>query len=204
LATKFTYKMRSGGKGMWGRGPALYKQKLKKKKYLKLTIGQIYVLETGQWLLFKMIEQSVNRTGLTWYQKIIKNSTELKKWVSSLSSLEAMAARMSRPSNPTSALLPPPPFTPEAILLLVLLLQYNGGPVMLLQDFGYRCSNISSYLLKKETVSVSIPDSWHLGTDQDVDPDSYLWLTVPDADPYQNLQWLLGCKKTIFSYFLMF
>jgi hypothetical protein len=28
LATKFTYKMRSGGKGMWGRGPALYKQKL--------------------------------------------------------------------------------------------------------------------------------------------------------------------------------
>jgi hypothetical protein len=25
LATKFTYKMRSGGKGMWGRGPALYK-----------------------------------------------------------------------------------------------------------------------------------------------------------------------------------
>jgi hypothetical protein len=23
--TKFTYKMRSGGKGMWGRGPALYK-----------------------------------------------------------------------------------------------------------------------------------------------------------------------------------
>jgi hypothetical protein len=32
LATKFTYKMRSGGKGMWGRGPALYKQKIKKKK----------------------------------------------------------------------------------------------------------------------------------------------------------------------------
>ncbi len=26
LATKFTHKMRSGGKGMWGRGPALYKQ----------------------------------------------------------------------------------------------------------------------------------------------------------------------------------
>jgi hypothetical protein len=26
LATKFTYKMRSGGKGMWGRGPALYKK----------------------------------------------------------------------------------------------------------------------------------------------------------------------------------
>ncbi len=25
LATKFTYKMRSGGKGMWGRGPSLYK-----------------------------------------------------------------------------------------------------------------------------------------------------------------------------------
>jgi hypothetical protein len=70
-----------------------------------------------------------------------------------------MAARMSRPSNPTSALLPPP-FTPEAmLLLLVLLLQYTS-PVMLLQAFGYRCSNISSYLLKKmELVSVSIPDS---------------------------------------------
>jgi hypothetical protein len=27
LATKFTYKMRSGGKGMWGRGPTLYKKK---------------------------------------------------------------------------------------------------------------------------------------------------------------------------------
>jgi hypothetical protein len=31
LATKFTYKMRSGGKGMWGRGPALYKQNYFKK-----------------------------------------------------------------------------------------------------------------------------------------------------------------------------
>jgi hypothetical protein len=31
LATKFTYKMRSGGKGMWGRGPALCKQNYKKK-----------------------------------------------------------------------------------------------------------------------------------------------------------------------------
>jgi hypothetical protein len=45
------------------------------------------------------------------------------------------------------------------LLLLVLLLQYTS-PVMLLQAFGYRCSNISSYLLKKmELVSVSIPDS---------------------------------------------
>jgi hypothetical protein len=34
LATKFTYKMRSGGKGMWGRGPALYKQNYKKKNPL--------------------------------------------------------------------------------------------------------------------------------------------------------------------------
>jgi hypothetical protein len=34
LATKFTYKMRSGGKGMWGRGPALYKQKLFLKKLI--------------------------------------------------------------------------------------------------------------------------------------------------------------------------
>jgi hypothetical protein len=32
LATKFTYKMRSGGKGMWGRGPALYKHNYYKKK----------------------------------------------------------------------------------------------------------------------------------------------------------------------------
>jgi hypothetical protein len=32
LATKFTYKMRSGGKGMWGRGPALCKQNYYKKK----------------------------------------------------------------------------------------------------------------------------------------------------------------------------
>jgi hypothetical protein len=31
LATKFTYKMRSGGKGMWGRGPALYKHNYFKK-----------------------------------------------------------------------------------------------------------------------------------------------------------------------------
>jgi hypothetical protein len=35
LATKFTYKMRSGGKGMWGRGPALYKQNYLKKKLTK-------------------------------------------------------------------------------------------------------------------------------------------------------------------------
>jgi hypothetical protein len=34
LATKFTYKMRSGGKGMWGRGPALYKHNYKKKKII--------------------------------------------------------------------------------------------------------------------------------------------------------------------------
>jgi hypothetical protein len=32
MATKFTYKMRSGGNGMWGRGPAQCKQSLKKKK----------------------------------------------------------------------------------------------------------------------------------------------------------------------------
>jgi hypothetical protein len=32
MATKFTYKMRSGGNGMWGRGPAQRKQSLKKKK----------------------------------------------------------------------------------------------------------------------------------------------------------------------------
>jgi hypothetical protein len=36
LATKFTYKMRSGGKGMWGRGPALYKQKLYKKNMMTI------------------------------------------------------------------------------------------------------------------------------------------------------------------------
>ncbi len=34
--------------------------------------------------------------------------------------------------------------------------------------------------------------------------DPLLRKTDPDADPYQNLQWLLGCKKSIFSYFLMF
>jgi hypothetical protein len=33
LATKFTYKMRSGGKGMWGRGPALYKHNYFFKKW---------------------------------------------------------------------------------------------------------------------------------------------------------------------------
>jgi hypothetical protein len=32
MATKFTYKMRSGGNGMWGRGPAQRKKKKKKKK----------------------------------------------------------------------------------------------------------------------------------------------------------------------------
>jgi hypothetical protein len=67
-----------------------------------------------------------------------------------------MAARMSRPSNPTSALLPLP-FTPEAILLLVLLLLQYSSPVMLLQALGYRCSNISPYLLKKMELA-SIPD----------------------------------------------
>ncbi len=34
LATKFTYKMRSGGKRMWGPGPALYKYNYLKKIYL--------------------------------------------------------------------------------------------------------------------------------------------------------------------------
>jgi hypothetical protein len=32
MATKFTYKMRSGGNGMWGRGPAQRKNNIKKKK----------------------------------------------------------------------------------------------------------------------------------------------------------------------------
>jgi hypothetical protein len=40
LATKFTYKMRSGGKGMWGRGPALYKHNY----YKKILIGTAFVL----------------------------------------------------------------------------------------------------------------------------------------------------------------
>jgi hypothetical protein len=31
LMTKFTYKMRLVGKGMWGRGPALYKHNYEKK-----------------------------------------------------------------------------------------------------------------------------------------------------------------------------
>jgi hypothetical protein len=35
MATKFTYKMRSGGNGMWGRGPAQRKNKKKKKKNKK-------------------------------------------------------------------------------------------------------------------------------------------------------------------------
>jgi hypothetical protein len=34
LATKFTYKMRSGGIGMWGRGPALYKHNYLKTKIM--------------------------------------------------------------------------------------------------------------------------------------------------------------------------
>jgi hypothetical protein len=41
LATKFTYKMRSGGKGMWGRGPALYKQNYYKKKKKKKNIEKL-------------------------------------------------------------------------------------------------------------------------------------------------------------------
>jgi hypothetical protein len=32
----FTYKMRSGGNGMWGRGPAQRKQSLKKKNFVRL------------------------------------------------------------------------------------------------------------------------------------------------------------------------
>ncbi len=39
LATKFTYKMRSGGKGMWGRGPALYKHNYYKKKIKKSRVA---------------------------------------------------------------------------------------------------------------------------------------------------------------------
>jgi hypothetical protein len=35
MATKFTYKMRSGGNGMWGRGPAQRKNNLIKKKIKK-------------------------------------------------------------------------------------------------------------------------------------------------------------------------
>jgi hypothetical protein len=35
MATKFTYKMRSGGNGMWGRGPAQRKNNLKKKKIFR-------------------------------------------------------------------------------------------------------------------------------------------------------------------------
>jgi hypothetical protein len=45
LATKFTYKMRSGGKGMWGRGPALCKQNyLKKNKIIifNCTVRTVY------------------------------------------------------------------------------------------------------------------------------------------------------------------
>jgi hypothetical protein len=41
LATKFTYKMRSGGKGMWGRGPALYKQNY----YINIYIMCIFELK---------------------------------------------------------------------------------------------------------------------------------------------------------------
>jgi hypothetical protein len=49
LATKFTYKMRSGGKGMWGRGPALYKQNYFKKKYSsgRQTFPPIFWLDVG-------------------------------------------------------------------------------------------------------------------------------------------------------------
>ncbi len=39
LATKFTYKMRLGGKGMWGPGPALYKNNYLKKN---LSAKEIY------------------------------------------------------------------------------------------------------------------------------------------------------------------
>jgi hypothetical protein len=41
LATKFAYKMRSAGKGMWGLGLTLYKHNLIKKK----TIGKAKWLE---------------------------------------------------------------------------------------------------------------------------------------------------------------
>ncbi len=54
----------------------------------------------------------------------------------------------------------------------------------------------------------SVPDPWHFGTDYGSgSSDPYLWLTDPAADPdtdsdlYQNLQWLVGCEKSIFSYF---
>ncbi len=40
----------------------------------------------------------------------------------------------------------------------------------------------------------SVPDPWHFGTNPDADPYGYR---------YQNLQWLLGCKKINFFYFIL-
>ncbi len=45
MATKFTYKMRSGGNGMWGRGPAQRKQSLKKKIFQLLEMEYYSVSE---------------------------------------------------------------------------------------------------------------------------------------------------------------
>jgi hypothetical protein len=43
MATKFTYKMRSGGNGMWGRGPAQRKNNKKKKKFFWSSIPVIRI-----------------------------------------------------------------------------------------------------------------------------------------------------------------
>jgi hypothetical protein len=67
LATKFTYKMRSGGKGMWGRGPALCKQNYFKKKIdLLLPKAGCLVSEKGAspMLLFSPIRQSKHKVIL--------------------------------------------------------------------------------------------------------------------------------------------
>ncbi len=51
---------------------------------------------------------------------------------------------------------------------------------------------------------ISVPNSWHFC--KDPVRYRYLWLTDPDADadPYQNLKWLLGCKKICFFILVMF
>ncbi len=46
LATKFTYKMRSGGKGMWGRGPTLYKHNYYKKRNISKKTTKTHRPET--------------------------------------------------------------------------------------------------------------------------------------------------------------
>jgi hypothetical protein len=67
--------------------------------------------------------------------------------------------------------------------------------------FHYKLQKVSLILLVIVCIVLcaNVAGPWPFGTGSG-SSDPYLWLTDPDADLYPNLQWLLGCKKSICSY----